>query len=78
MLTMGRNKEDDLNEVAFSLGINNNIIKDMTAVCTDNYYKEFASTRINQLENSELINILSNKLRLDPEQLLGLLVLFFN
>lgn len=78
MISKGRNKEDDLDQISGALNIDNNIVKDMSALCTDNYYKQFSPSRMEQLQDSNLVKILSNKLRLDNDQLMGLIELFFN
>lgn len=57
-------------------GVNNDFINELTALGTKNYSNIIISNRMEKLNSSQLISILSKDMRISSDILLGLIALF--
>jgi len=55
LINFGRNEEGDLKQLVNSYGLDSGFMIEVTAICTDQYYKNFSKTRISQLSGTDLL-----------------------
>jgi hypothetical protein len=60
LINYGRNEEADLKQLVNSYGLDTGFMIAVTAICTDQYYKNFSKTRIILLSGTDFLKVICN------------------